>query len=68
MAIDKDHKLGKAINDCREHCSCGYVVYMSAKEQKCICKWCGRTIVNKSKARFKYMLSQQGIVGKEVNA
>lgn len=68
MTIDNNYKLGKAINDCREQCLCGYVVYMSAKEQKCICKYCGRTIVNNSKARFKYMLSQQGVKAKEVNA
>ena len=68
MTIDNNYKLGKAISDCREHCECGHVVYMSIKTEKCICKYCGRVIVNNSRARFRYLLLQQGVNLKEVNA
>lgn len=62
MTIDNNYKNGKAISDCRCHCTgCGHVVYFSVKTDKIICKYCGRTIQNKSRARFEYMLKERGL-------
>jgi DNA-directed RNA polymerase subunit RPC12/RpoP len=49
------------VAECREHCYCGHVVYIPAKDKSMVCEYCGRTIFNKSKARFLYMLSKEGI-------
>lgn len=49
----------KNIIDTRLKCPCGHVIIFSVLNDYKICSWCGRKIINTTKARFKYMLKKK---------
>jgi len=40
-------------------CSCGKSVTFPANIDKCICTWCGRTVINTTKNHFKYIVRKR---------
>ena len=48
-----------ATEDIRTICKCGNRVKLPVMKSYIICDWCGRKIINDSKARFKYMLKKK---------
>ena len=40
-------------------CSCGKSISISAKIDKSICSWCGRTVINTTKNHFKYVVRKR---------
>ena len=45
--------------DTRTICKCGNRVKLPVMKNYTICDWCGRKIINTTKARFKYMLKKK---------
>lgn len=57
MKNKKDYKLGfNDYNDLIVICKCGCHIHMPVYRDKLECRWCGKTVHNKTKLHFKYKL------------
>lgn len=58
----KKNEYQRLTNDYEEAkviCKCGRRMPIPAYKSECRCGWCGRTVKNTSKARFKYVILRE---------
>jgi len=55
----RDWIIGTAYNDAKARCRvCGKKIIMPLYKERCKCNWCGYTVINNSKAHFKYKMRE----------
>lgn len=62
MSLKNRNELDAYYNstrDIRTICKCGNRIKLPVMKSYIICTWCGRKIVNKTKARFMYVLKKK---------
>ena len=54
--ISETEKLRSIIVDLSTKCDCGHSVFISPKQKRIICSWCGHYIYKDKKEQFKHDL------------
>ncbi len=56
MKKNEYQKLADEYEETKVICKCGRRMPIPAYKEECRCGWCGRTVKNTSRARFKYII------------
>ena len=56
---EEDNRRANNYNETRVICKCGRRLPVPVYKDKIMCKWCGRTVYNTSRAYFKNKLMEE---------